>query len=294
MARRSLPPLNQLRAFEAAARHTSFTRAAGELHVTQGAISRHVRALEDILGLELFDRTPTGVTLRREGATYAHALTDALDRMAHATRALLDERPRSTITVQGFTTLMMRWLIPRLSGLQAACPELEVRLRTSPHPADFRRDRVDMAILYGAGVWPGLRADLLFCDDLLPVCAPAYVARHGLPASTEALGAHHLLHHTPRGEDWPDWLALAGYPMLRPASASAFADLSVAYECMASGLGIALGQRAYFERALADGSVIAPFPTALRRDKGYYLVCPGDQCDTPPIARFRDWLLSTL
>lgn len=299
MARRRLPPLNHLRAFEAAARHVSFTRAAAELHVTQGAISRHVRALEDHLGIELFERTPTGVILRRQGEAYCAALTRALDEMAAATAELAQDQGVTALSLQGFTTLLMRWLIPRLPGLKSVCPNLEVRLTASPSPADFRRDRLDVAILYGNGAWPYLRADLLFHDQLFPVCSAAYLERHGPIASPAELAHHHLIHHGRRRNDWPDWLALAGVPTLDGQAESTFADLSVAYECMIEGLGIVIGQAAYFERELAAGTLVAPFGRPpegliLQRDEGFYLVSLADQADAPHISAFRAWLLAAL
>jgi LysR family glycine cleavage system transcriptional activator len=294
MRRRRIPPLNHLRAFEVAARHESFTRAADELCVTQGAISRHVKALEDHLGVELFERGALGVKLHRGGALYAAALTRALDRIATATEEVWSSRGKMTLTVQGFTTLLMRWLIPRLPGLQADHPQLEVRLHSSPSPADFLRDRVDVAILYGDGNWSGLQADLLFRDELMPVCSPAYLRRNAQLLAVGDLGGHDIIHHNRRREDWPQWLALAGSPDVRPRSEQSYEDLSVVYECALAGLGIVMGQAAYLQRELESGQLVAPFPDRLRRDRGFYLACLSDQADAPHISGFRDWLLSTL
>ena len=294
MPRTRIPPLNHLRAFEAAARHGSFTRAAAELHVTQGAVSRHVKALEDHVGLELFERTPTGVVLRRAGASYGAALTQALDRIRAATEELVSTGGHTRLVVQGYTSLLMRWLIPRLPAFQLAHPKVDVRLSASSRPADFLRDRVDVAIVYGRGTWPGVRADLLFRDELFPVCSREYMFRAAPLRAPSDLAAHRLLHHNRRSQDWPEWFATAGAPDVRAESERNFEDLSVAHECMLAGMGVAMGQAAYFARELDSGSVVAPFDIRLRRDEGFYLVSRIDQAGTPYVTEFRDWLLSTL
>ena len=290
--RRRLPPLNQLRAFEAAARHNSFTKAAAEMHLTQGAISRQVKALEDYLGFELFIRTATGVDMTPEARRYGSRLTKALDGIATATAELTATRSHSVITIRGFTTFFVRWLVPRLPEFERLHPDIEVRLIGSSDRVDFQRDPIDLGVLYGNGGWPGLAADLLFVDELVPVCS-AQLATGLPPLTTPAdLARHTLLHHSQRPRDWPDWLQLAEFPDVQGASARTFKDLSIAYECMSAGMGLVMGQRAYLQEQLASGMLVAPFETVLRRGAGYYMACRQDSADQEKIVVFRAWLRS--
>lgn len=290
--RRRLPPLNQLRAFEAAARHNNFTKAAGEMHLTPGAISRQVKALEDYLGFELFIRTSTGVDTTPEGRRYGGRLTKALDGIAAATAELTATRSRSVITIRGFTTFFVRWLVPRLPEFERLHPDIEVRLIGSSDRVDFQRDPIDLGVLYGNGGWPGLEADLLFVDELVPVCS-AQLATGYPPLMTPGdLAQHTLLHHSQRPRDWPEWLQLAGYPDLQGAGTRTFEDLSIAYECMSAGMGVAIGQRAYLQEQLTSGLLVAPFETVLRRGTGYYMACRQDSADQEKIVAFRAWLRS--
>lgn len=284
--------LNPLRAFEAAARHGSFTRAAEELGVTQGAISRHIRALEERLGFALFVRHPQGLEIENAARMFANELGEAFSRIARATDNLIATQTHSVITIRGYTTFFIRWLIPRLPRFQLAYPEIDIRLVAAADPVDFDRDAVDVAIRYGSGRWPHWRADLLFLDRLMPVCSPDYLqARPKDPQGL--LDSATLLHHTLRPSDWPDWLAEAG---LRGDGAEYlhFQDLSIIYECARAGLGLALGQEAYLKDEIASGKLVRPLEPVLTRSRGYYLVCPEDRANAPKIALFRKWLLSSV
>ena len=281
--------LNPLRAFEAAARHNSFTRAAHELGVTQGAISRHIRALEDRLGFALFVRTPQGLEIENAARVFARELGEAFTRISRATDNLIATQTHSVITVRGYTTFFTRWLIPRLPAFQLAHPDIEVRLVAAADPVDFDRDAVDVAIRYGGGRWPHWRSDLLFRDRLTPVCNPAYLAAR--PGDPQALlDAATLLHHTLRPSDWPDWLEAAGLDGER-AETLHFQDLGIIYECARAGLGLALGQEEHLAQEIRAGTLVRPFGTVLARSRGYYLVCPQERADAPKISLFRTWLL---
>jgi LysR family glycine cleavage system transcriptional activator len=288
-----LPPLNPLRAFEAAARHLSFTRAAEELGVTQGAVSRHIRALEERLGFPLFVRTAQGLHLEQGARVYAQVLDDAFTRIARATDNLVATQTHSVLTIRGYTTLFIRWLIPRLPEFQRTYPDIEVRLVAATDPVDFDRDAVDVGIRYGAGHWRGWRSDLLFMDELSPVCSPGYVAQRDASSPASLIAESTLLHHNLRTSDWTDWLALANCAQIRHENLY-FEDLSIVYECARANLGIAIGQRSYIDDDLASGRLVQPFDAVLRRDLGYYLVCPAERSDAPKIALFREWLLSHL
>lgn len=287
---RRMPPLNPLRAFEAAARHLSFTRAADELGVTQGAVSRHIRALEDRLGFPLFARTAQGLRLEQSGRVYAQVLHDAFTRIACATDNLVATQTHSVLTIRGYTTFFIRWLIPRLPEFQLAHGDMEVRLVAASDPVDFERDAVDIGIRYGHGHWRGWRSDLLFMDDLFPVCSPGYRASRDTTSAVAMLTGSTLLHHNLRPGDWTDWFVAADISHT-PHNNLYFEDLSIIYECARASLGIAIGQRSYIEDDLASGRLVQPFDIALHRNLGYYLVCPAERADAPKNKLFRDWLL---
>jgi LysR family glycine cleavage system transcriptional activator len=288
---RRLLPLNPLRAFEAAARHLSFTHAADELGVTQGAVSRHIRALEDRLGFPLFVRTPQGLRLEQGGRVYAQVLHDAFTRIARATDNLIATQTHSVLTLRGYTTFFIRWLIPRLPEFQRIHADIEVRLIAATDPVDFDRDAVDIGIRYGRGHWRGWRCDLLFMDELSPVCGPGYLAQRDATSPATLTTESTLLHHNRRPNDWTEWLAAAGIAQALHDNLY-FEDLSIVYECARANLGIAIGQRSYIEDDLASGRLVQPFNTVLHRDLGYYLVCPTERADAPKIKLFREWLLS--
>ncbi len=291
--KRQVPPLNPLRAFEAAARHMSFTRAAEELNVTQGAVSRQVKVLEDYLGFALFERTPKGLELSRNGRTYVGSLTDAFERIARATDELITARTHTVLTIRGYTTFLVRWLIPLLPKFQIKHPNIEVRLVSASEAVDFDRDNVDIGIRYGYGRWNDLKSDLLFLDSLVPVCSPTLVETANLQTPRDLVRST-LLHLKLRRNDWPDWLAGAGHEHLQVANNLFLEDLGVVHQCAIEGMGVAIAQQAYIRSDLASGKLVAPFDFVLNRPKGYFLVCPKDRADVTKIMTFRNWLLERI
>ncbi|MBA2961679.1 MULTISPECIES: transcriptional regulator GcvA [Ramlibacter] len=287
-----LPPLNPLRVFECAARHLSFTKAAQELHITQGAVSHQVKVLEDWLGFELFDRSSRRLRLTGGGETYAAALGGAFAQILRATQELVSTGAKQVLTVRGHTTLFVRWLIPLLPAFQSAHQDINVRLTASVEGVDFTRDAADVGIIYGDGPWPGLRNDLLFTDELTPVMAPTLAAQLPTPCTAEALLQLPLLHSNRRLQHWPDWMRAAGVTRDVAVGDMYYEDLSVIYQCATEGLGVALGQLRYLEKDLAQGRLVAPHPLVLRRRRGYHLVCPEARADEAKIACFRQWLLA--
>jgi len=287
-----LPPLNPLRVFESAARHLSFTAAAQELHITQGAVSHQIKTLENWLGFELFERTARRLRLTRGGERYAAALTEAFAGIVRATQDVISTGAKQVLTVRGHTTLFVHWLIPLLPAFQAAHPDINVRLAASVEVVDFKRDKADIGIVYGDAPWEGLRSDLLFSDELTPVMAPELAARLPSPCTTEALLKLPLLHSNRRPQHWFDWISAAGTTRGPAVGDMYYEDLSVIYQCATEGLGVALGQLRYLRRNLAQGSLVAPHPLVLRRKRGYHLVCPQARADDGKIACFRDWLLT--
>ncbi|MCL4768362.1 MAG: transcriptional regulator GcvA [Hyphomicrobiaceae bacterium] len=290
---RRMPPLNALRTFEVAARNLSFTKAAAEINLTQGAVSRQVKVLEDFLGFELFERTPRGVELNRAGAIYAAALTDAFQRIVDATDELATTHTHSILTIRGYTTFIVRWLLPLLPDFHRRHTNIDISLVSASDPVDFERDRVDLGIRYGYGRWKGVVCFLLFKDELLPVCSPA-LRDSALLNSPPDLARCKLLHINLRQRDWPDWLAQVGIEGSIGTQNLYFEDLGIAYECALAGQGVMMGQRAYVAADLAAGRLVAPFDTVLRRDTGYYLVCPKERVELAKIKAFTAWLMEAI
>jgi LysR family transcriptional regulator, glycine cleavage system transcriptional activator len=206
-----LPPLNALRAFEAAARHSSFARAADELCVTPGAVSRHILKLEAYLGTKLFKRAHAQVELTPAGAAYLLEIRDAFVRISQATTTTrttgLNER---LLRIKVPPTCAARWLVPRLAHFHAEHPEISIQLTTSHDAVEFGRDDVDAAVQYGREVGPGLASQRLFDEVLLPVCSVAVAAQQPALRQPRDVTRHVLLHSIRRPNDWPDWFAGAG------------------------------------------------------------------------------------
>jgi LysR family glycine cleavage system transcriptional activator len=289
-----LPSLNGLRAFEAAARHLSFTRAAEELHVTQTAISHQIRRLEQQLGKRLFVRRSRALALTREAEGYLPAIRTAFDDMRRATTRLQRPDRDGLLTISTTASLAAKWLVTRVAAFQEAHPGIEVRITTSSHLVDFQRDEVDVAVRYGRGSWPGLRAQWLMAEDLFPVCSP------GLMKGTKPLRrpqdlAHHTLLHTTIGrEDWQLWLTAAGSPVsLALRRGLSFDQSFMAIQAAMDGLGVALGRSSLVGADIEAGRLVAPFDVVLPADAGYYVVAPEETADTTKIALFRDWLIQS-
>jgi LysR family transcriptional regulator, glycine cleavage system transcriptional activator len=289
-----LPSLNGLRAFEAAARHLSFTRAAAELNVTQTAISHTIHRLEEQLGISLFIRRNRALLLTPEAQSYLPAVRAAFDDLRQATARL--RRPeRDTLTVSTTASLAAKWLVSRMAGFQDAYPDIEVRLTTSSHLVDFRREQIDMAVRYGRGSWPGLRADWLMAEDVFPVCSPALLdAVHPL-REPQNLAHHTLLHSTANREDWQLWLTAAGLPTgLAKRRGLSFDQSFMAIQAAIEGHGVALGRTALVEADIAAGRLVVPFNVVLPADAGYYVVALEETAESPKIALFRQWLLTSV
>ena len=287
--RRRIPPLNPLRAFEAAARHMSFTKAADEMNVTQGAVSRQVKVLEEYLGFGLFERTSKGLELSRDGRAYAGTLSQAFEQIARATDEVVTARSYTVLTIRGYTTFLVRWLVPLLPEFKIKHPNIEIRLVSASDPVDFERDNVDLGIRYGYGHWQNTDSDLLFVDSLFPVCSPALLESAKLRAPND-LSRCTLLHLNLRRRDWPDWLAGAGRENLSAENNLFLEDLGVVYQCAVAGMGVAMGQQAYVEPDLAAHRLVAPFDFVLKRPAGYFLVCPKDRAHLTKIRIFKEWL----
>jgi len=289
MARR-LPPLNALRAFEAAARHLSFTRAAGELNVTQAAISHQVKALEDWLGLSLFRRLNRALRLTEEGQAYLPPVRDALDKLDEATRRLRGGEASRTLTVSTLDSFAAGWLVPRLRRFRTEFPEIDVRVTAAAHLVDFSREDVDMAIRYGPGRWPGVDAVRLLHEDIFPVCSPALLeGPHPLRRPADL--AHHTLLHDDMPVNWRGWLTAAGLEGVDAERGPFYGQSHLVIQAAVNGEGVALGRSPLVAGALADGRLVKPFEISLPAEYAYYVVYPTAAAEQPKIQAFRDWLL---
>ena len=286
---RRLPPLNAVKAFEAAARHGSFTRAADELHVTHGAVSRQVQMLEAWLGLPLFARHNRRVVLTEAGAAYATELGAALDRIALATARQAERgRPRR-LHVNALATFTLRWLIPRLSGFQVANPSIEVRLTTSNVPLAQVTDTFDVAIRGGPDSRPGHRTQAFLSERRIPVCSPALLERLPLRAP-ENLRQHTLLHAATLPRVWPDWLRAAGVPDLVPQASVTLEHFYLTLQAALDGLGIAMGPERLIADDVAAGRLTLPFAGPALPARSYYTYVPEPRVEDPAVRAFCGWL----
>ena len=291
----TLPSLNGLRAFEAAARHLSFTRAAEELNVTQTAISHQIRRLEDQLGVRLFDRGNRALALTREAQGYLPSVRAAFDDLRQATARLRRTERDDVLTVSTTASLAAKWLVTRAAAFQQAHPGIEVRITTSTQLVDFHRDEVDMAVRYGRGNWPGLRARWLMAEVIFPVCSPALLHGPTPLRRPEDLAHHTLLHTTAWREDWQLWLTAAGLPVsLASRPGMTFDQSFMAIQAAMEGLGVALGRTRFVEADIAASRLVVPFDVVLPANAGFYVVAPEETADVPKIAAFRDWLVGSV
>ncbi|MQT12247.1 transcriptional regulator GcvA [Segnochrobactrum spirostomi] len=292
--KRALPPLNAIRAFEAAARHESFTRAAEELGMTQAAVSYQIKLLEERLGAALFRRLPRRVELSAEGRRALPLVTEAFDTLAEAFSTVLDER-NPVLSITTLQTLAVRWLVPRLGAFQLAHPEIAVRLDASNRLLDFDRDDIDVAIRSGSGEWPGTVAHRLFPIDFTVAVSPALLARHGpLESPADVL---RLPLVSPTDPWWRLWFAAAGLP---DAETDGRRALSLGVQqldatAVLAGAGAGLLSPLYFREELRDGRLVQPFPiVALEPNRFYWLVYPKARRNAPKVRAFRDWVLAQI
>ena len=294
--KRRLPPLNALRAFEAVARHLSMTRASQELSVTPAAVSRQVKTLEDYLGVTLLRRANKALFLTDAGQACVPALTRGFDLLAAAIRDLGVHDARRPLTVSVTPSFGAQWLVPRLDRFRTLHPTFDVRIDASTRLADFRHDDVDVAIRYGPGGRPGLRADRLMSEEIFPMCSPRLLERTGALDSPEALRGRTLLHvdTAQLDEAWPDWetwLITAGVMGVDARRGPRFTQPSMALQAACDGLGIALGGSVLAADDLRAGRLVQPFDLSFPVNFAYHVVCPESTADRPRVVAFRDWIL---
>ena len=287
-----LPPLNPLRAFEAAGRLKSIRKAAEELSVTAGAVSRQVQILETYLGVPLFRREARAAILTAAGEQYLAEITAHLDGIREATLKLTGVRGRSrdVLKVRAYITFAMKWLIPRLSSFHDANPATEVRITASLEAVDFEHEDVDCAIRLGDGNWPHCEVDKLVANELVPVCSPDY-RREAKLKSPSDLAGRTLLHSLARPDDWMHWLNAVGLTGIDPFAGLKYQSSVMVYQAAIEGQGIAIAQKFLVEDDLRRRRLVQPF--AITCDRGnytYYLIYPKNRLRNPSFRTFRQWL----
>jgi LysR family glycine cleavage system transcriptional activator len=301
-----LPPLNSLRAFEAAGRLGSFNLAAAELNVTSGAVSRHIQQLEEWLGTTLFVRKHRGVELTEEGAVYRHEASEALSRLALATSRIRNSREHNVIRVNSATSFTLRWLIPKLARFQRLHPDIEVRVQASNEPLDQIGTPYDVAIRFDRQARAGSRACIALRGGQMPFCRPDILAERPINSVAD-LKDHTLLHVALYAGGWTEWLTLAGAPDLQPARSVTFEDAYMAIQGAIDGLGIIIAPVAFVAEDVAEGRLVAPFSEPIvsmgrlmtpreaavsspPASIGYHVYVADEHFQDPTIARFINWL----
>ena len=290
-----LPSLNGLRAFEASARHLSFTLAASELNVTQTAISHQIKRLEDEIGIKLFVRRNRTLALTPAAKDYLPGVRAAFQDLRLATERLMRKEDDHVLSISTIASLAAKWLLPRLSSFQHLHPEIDVRINTSPVLVDFIRDDIDAAIRYGSGHWPGLRADWLMADELFPVCSPVLLNGDKPLRTPDDLKDHVLLHSDGFKEDWRLWSTAAGVKVDLSRNHALSFDLAfMTVQAAIDGLGVAIARRPYVQDDIAKGRLVVPFSMTLPAEAGFYFVSPESTANTPKIFAFREWLFDSI
>jgi LysR family transcriptional regulator, glycine cleavage system transcriptional activator len=303
-----LPPLNALRAFEAAARHLSFKKAARELHVTAGAISHQVKLLEDHLGVALFRRLTRALELTAEAHAMLPKVREGLDNLAEAVERVRAREELQALTVMAPPNFSARWLVPRLSRFTNAHPMLELHVASRPsmidgrenvtpvQPVEGREEAPVVMVRFGNGHYPGMVVDELFSARYMPICSPKLLrGKHALKAPAD-LKHHTLLHDDTVLEDvrptWADWLEKAGVTGVDTGRGTHFSDASLALEAAIEGMGVVLAMRPLVLADVEAGRLAVPFDIAAETPYAFYLVTPEGALNNPSVAAFREWLLA--
>ncbi|MGS0740386.1 transcriptional regulator GcvA [Glaciimonas sp. GG7] len=289
---RKLPPLPALRAFEAAARFDSFSRAAQELHLTPGAISHQVRALEEELGLDLFTRHGKRITITAQGQRFAETIRKALSDIAAAASALSIDARQKRLTISALPSFAARWLAPRLWKFIDLHPDTEVNLQSSSQLQDLAREQIDVGIRFGLGQYPGMVVEKLMDDYYYPVASPRYRQGH-LPTTPHDL-AHATLLRMDTEESWQPWFAAAGITLPEPSSGLRTEDASMLLRSASDGLGIALTRHAIALQEIGSGDLVRLFDVVVRCPNSYYFACLPEAMQKPQVQAFHRWLLGEI
>ncbi|WP_419905677.1 transcriptional regulator GcvA [Kiloniella sp.] len=287
---RQLPPLNALKAFEAAARHLSFTEAAEELHVTQGAISRQIKTLEEHYQIQLFQRRHRGLELTEGGHRLLPVLSEVFDRIQAVSEELTGHSQDLTIKV--LPSFAVRWLIPRLAKFQQMEPDINVRLTTAWHTVDFDKESYDAGILHSHHMIPGLHDTIITNEWMTPVCSPELMNKLPTDYTPNDLKHLTLLFCGSGCQEWGQWCQQVGTTEVNSDIGQSFDTTDSALQAATSGFGIAMGDISMIEDDLKSGRLKMPFPEYASLVGHYHLVCPKNKANKPALRKFRNWLLS--
>ncbi|WP_417835563.1 transcriptional regulator GcvA [Thalassospira tepidiphila] len=293
--RRVLPSLTALQFFESSARHLSFTRAAEELNVTQSAISRQIRALEEYLGRDLFRRVKKRLKLTAAGEAYAAQVRDLLDRAEAATlQVMAYSDAGGMLNVGTLPTFGARWLVPRLGDFKATWPDIQLNLITQTREFNFDREGIDIAIHFGEDNLPGCVTHRLMGETLIAVCAPKLLKENDdLPIARERVRNCTLLQHSTRPRAWQDWLAATGVAVVDELAGPRFEHFHMVIQAAVAGLGLALLPEFLVREELESGRLVAPFDVSIPNQHAYYVVYPKEKENNFAVRAFRDWLIAT-
>ena len=289
----SLPPLATLIAFEAAGRHLSFTKAAQELHLTQAAISKQIRALERDLGVGLFSRTHRAVQLTPEGREYLHTVVTALAHIQHATREIRSEPAGGRLRIAADQSVASLILMPRLTQFLDRQPRTALHLVVSDSPTRMLAEEVDLAILHGEGRWSGHESELLHEEVVFPVCSPDYLARFGTIGSAADLASAKLIELDDENWTWINWrfwLTEHGVALPVAGRALSIGTYPLVVEAARQGHGVALGWQGHVDDDLASGALVRPLAAEVKTRFGYYFAWPRSRPLSSEATGFREWV----
>ncbi len=293
-----IPSLQSLLAFESAARHLSFTRAAQELSVTQTAISHQIKALEDRLEIKLFVRKRNALTLTPAANEYLRSVSEAISILAIASNTTRKKVVNTVLVIACLPAYAVHCLIPKLPDFQARHPEITIHLSTSPNFEEFDNNTHDIAIRYGSGRWSGMRADLLHGEEFFPVCSPALLASVDAGGSEAERLARFVrirtYFYSLYQDDWPAWLDAAGHGHIRFNGESVFQLQLTSQAAAVQGVGLAIGRTPLVNQALANGTLVRPFDTRVASSSSYFLTSTAAKAKLPRVEQFREWALVNL
>ena len=285
-----LPPVANLLAFEAVARHTSMSRAADELNLTQSAVSRQIRQLEAQIGMAMFHRVRQCVVLSDAGRVYAADVRALLQQLTGATQKMMAFSGGDLLNLAVLPTLGTRWLIPRLGDFAARYPKVTVNFAARNEPFDLAHEPFDAAIHFGAPHWAGAICDYLMHEQVVAVCSPNYQRQHGIRQISD-LSVVVLLQQTTRPTQWTEWFEHVGASSTHAMRGPHFEQFAMIAQAAVSGLGAALLPRFLVDKEIASGDLLQLFPQALTSTDAYYLVYPESRAEAPLVRAFRDWIL---
>lgn len=290
--RRKIPSTAALVSFEAAARHESFTRAAQELSLTQGAVCRQIASLEAFLNVELFKRTRRGVKLTEAGLAYSRRVSEQLDAVERDTLSIMGQQGSDALELAVVPTFGTQWLLPRLGEFQQHNPQAVVNLTNRTRPFLFADTPFDAAIYYGDADWPGTQAHRLMAEDAVPVCSPALLEGRTTLPPTE-IAARPLLQQSTRPYAWRQWFNHCGLQIGRDMTGPRYELFSMLAMAATHGMGIALIPPFLISRELACGQLVIAHPAAAPSEKAYYLMVPERKTQNNLVRSFRDWLIES-